>query len=194
MKNKTILWTFFLLLTLILSACVPFTFSQPTEIHLDPGDQMEEAAVAVDGNGRSHIAGVVNDRIVYYRTRYGEPLAKFAMVMSGSGADWKQYSPDIAALNNGTAYIVWVEQRGGPEKFACWRSVPLVPVVSWGESDLVTATYYSAGWLTPPVKVSEDQCPESLLLGDVGSNGVYMSGMLVRTPGSPPRPGTHSYR
>lgn len=127
MKRKFFVWTFFLLLTLVLSACVPSTFTQPTEIHLDPGDQMKEAVVAMDGVGRSFIAGVVNDRIVYYRTRYGEPIVRFAMVMSGSGANWKQYSPDIAARNNGTAYVTWVEQRGGPEKFACWRSVPLIP-------------------------------------------------------------------
>lgn len=127
MKRKTIVWTFFLLLTIILSACVPFTFSPPAEIHLDPGDQMEEAVVAVSGNGRSHIAGVVNDRIVYYRTRYGEPLTRFAMEMSGSGTNWKQYSPDIATMNDGTAYIVWVEQHGGPEKYACWRYVPVSP-------------------------------------------------------------------
>ncbi|HPR35383.1 MAG TPA: hypothetical protein PKY64_06885 [Anaerolineaceae bacterium] len=129
MKAKTTVWTFFLLLTIILSACVPTTFSPPTEIHITDGDRVEQAVVAVDGNGRSHIAGVVNDRIVYYRTRYGEPLAKFTMEMSGSGDNWKQFDPDIGVETNGTAYIVWLEQRGGPEKFACWRDVPLVPPV-----------------------------------------------------------------
>ena len=109
MKVKTIVWTLFLLLTVILNACVPFTFSPPIEIHLDPGDQVEQAVVAVDGNGRSHIAGVVNDRIVYYRTRYGEPLEKVTMEMSGTGTNWKQYSPDIAVINSGSSYLVWVE-------------------------------------------------------------------------------------
>ena len=52
-----------------------------------------------------------------------------------------------------------------------------IPVVSWGESNLVTATYFSAGWLTPAVRFSEDTCPESLLSGDVGSNGYYYSGV-----------------
>jgi len=129
MKGKTIVWIFFLLLTLILSACVPTTFTSPTEIHLDPDDQVEQAVIAVDGNGRSHIAGVANDRIIYYRTRFGKTITEFEMLMGGSGPDWKQYSPDIAALNNGAAYIVWVEQRGGPEKFACWGYVPLYPPV-----------------------------------------------------------------
>lgn len=141
MKRKFFVWTFFLLLTIILSACIPFTFSPPVEIHwalpLDPTDHMEEAVIAVDGNGRSHIAGVIHDRIVYYRTRYGETIAKFPMAMSGSGPNWKQYSPDIAALNDGTAYVTWVEQRGGPEKFACWRSVPLVPPVGGYEDTCV---------------------------------------------------------
>ena len=80
MKSKAIVWTFFLLLTIILSACVPTSFSPPTEIHITDGDRVEQAVVAVDGNGRSHIAGVVDDRIVYYRTRYGSagPLDKFS--------------------------------------------------------------------------------------------------------------------
>ena len=131
MERKTILLLFTLLFALIVSSCVPTTFLPPTDIHITTGDQVEQAVVAVDGNGRSHIAGVVADRIVYYRTRYGEadPLGKFTMVMSGSGTNWKQYDPDIAVLNNGTAYIVWVEQHGGPEKYACWRNVPLVPPV-----------------------------------------------------------------
>lgn len=131
MRAKTIALTFFLLLTIILSACIPTTFSPKTQIHITDGDQVEEAVVAVDGSGRSHIAGVVNDRIVYYRTRYGTagPLDKFSMVMSGSGANWKQYDPDIAALNNGIAYVTWVEQRGTTQKYACYQQVPLVPPV-----------------------------------------------------------------
>jgi hypothetical protein len=153
-RGKTIGWTFFLLLTLILGACVPFTFSPPTEIHLDPGNQMQQAAVAVDENGRSHIAGVVNDRIVYYRTRYGEadPLGKITMVMSGSGTDWKQYSPDITAMNNGAAFIVWVEQLGGIEKFACYQQIPLVPPVGGYDKDCdpLDGTEQTAGnvWVT----------------------------------------------
>lgn len=127
MKGKAIVWTFFLLLTIILSACVPTSFSPPTEIHITDGDRVEQAVVAVDGNGRSHIAGVVNDRIVYYRTRYGEPLEKITMEMSGTGTNWKQYNPDIAVINSGSSYLVWVEQRGGPEKYACWRGFALVP-------------------------------------------------------------------
>lgn len=131
MERKTILLLFVLLFVLIVSSCVPTTCSPPTEIHITDGDQVEEAVVAVDGSGRSHIAGVVNDRIVYYRTRYSTagPLDKFTMTMTGSGANWKQYSPDIAALNNGIAYVTWVEQRGTTQKYACYQEIPFVPPV-----------------------------------------------------------------
>ena len=131
MERKTILLAFILLFALIVSSCIPTTFSTPTEIHISTGDQVEQAVVAVDGNGRSHIAGVVDDRIVYYRTRYGSagPLDKFSMVMSGSGTNWKQYDPDIAALNNGEAYVTWVEQRGTTQKYACYQKIPLYPPV-----------------------------------------------------------------
>lgn len=137
MKRKFFVWTFFLLLTLVLSACVPTTFSPPTEIHMTAGDNVEHAVIAVDAAGRSHIAGVVNDRIVYYRTRFGEadPLGKITMGMSGSGTNWKQYSPDIAVLFNGMAYVTWVEQRGGPEKFACYQQIPLTPPVGGYDND-----------------------------------------------------------
>ena len=131
MERKTILLAFILLFALIVSSCIPTTFSTPTEIHISTGDQVEQAVVAVDGNGRSHIAGVVDDRIVYYRTRYGSagPLDKFSMVMSDSGTNWKQYAPDIAALNNGEAYVTWVEQRGTTQKYACYQKIPLYPPV-----------------------------------------------------------------
>ncbi len=135
MKGKTIVWTFFLLLTLILSACVPTTFSPPTEIHITDGDQVEHAVIAVDAAGRSHIAGVVADRIVYYRTRYGEPLARFTMALGGTGTNWKQYTPDIAVLDSGMAYVTWVEQRGGTEKFACYQQIPLVPPIGGYDKD-----------------------------------------------------------
>ena len=137
MKVKTNLWTIFLLFALILSACVPTTFSPPVEIHITDGDRIEQAVVAVDAAGRSHIAGVVNNRIVYYRTRYGEvlPLGQITMTMTGSGANWKQYDPDIAVLDDGEAFVTWVEQRGGPEKFACYQQIPLVPPVGGYDKD-----------------------------------------------------------
>ena len=111
MERKTILLSFILLFALIASPCIPTTFSTPTEIHMTAGDNVEHAVIAVDAAGRSHIAGVVNDRIVYYRTRFGEadPLGKITMGMSGSGTNWKQYSPDIAVLFNEMAYVTWVE-------------------------------------------------------------------------------------
>lgn len=113
----------------LLSACAPTTFSPPTEIHINPGDQVKDAVIGVDAEGRSHIAGVVNDRIVYYRTRFGEKLVAFEMTMGGSGANWRQYHPDIAVLDGGRAFVTWVEQRGGTDKFACYQNIPiLVPI------------------------------------------------------------------
>ena len=108
MERKTILFSFILIFALIVSSCVPTTFSNPTEIHITDGDQVEQAVVAVDGNGRSHIAGVVNDRIVYYRTRYGSagPLDKFSMVMSGSGANWVQSASASRHLQSRSLLLV----------------------------------------------------------------------------------------
>ncbi|MDY0125724.1 MAG: hypothetical protein RBS09_05960 [Anaerolineaceae bacterium] len=137
MKGKIVVWTFLLLLTLILSACVPKTFSPPVEIHITAGDEVEHAVIAVDAAGRSHIAGIVANRIVYYRTRYGEagPLDKITMTLGGTGTNWKQYNPDIAVLDNGYAYVTWVEQRGGTEKFACYQQIPLVPPIGGYDND-----------------------------------------------------------
>ncbi|HBO33830.1 MAG TPA: hypothetical protein DD636_03690 [Anaerolineaceae bacterium] len=154
MKIKKSLWLSLLLLTLILSACVPLTFSPPAEIHITDGDQVENAVIAVDAAGRSHIAGVVADRIVYYRTRYGEelPLGKITMVMSGSGTNWKQYNPDIAVVDDGMAFVTWVEQRGGTEKFACYQQIPLIPPVGGYDKDCdpLDGTEQTAGnvWVT----------------------------------------------
>lgn len=137
MNKKMVLWTILIITTLFLSACVPQTFSNPTEIHISDGDRVEQAVIAVDADGRSHIAGVVNDRVVYYRTRYGSPLplGKITMAMTGSGTNWKQYDPDIAVLDNGQAFVTWVEQRGGPEKIACYQQIPLVPPVGGYDND-----------------------------------------------------------
>lgn len=129
MKKASKILAISIALVVLLSACAPTTFSPPTEIHLNPGDQVKDAAIGVDDEGRSHIAGVANDRIVYYRTRFGEKLVAFEMTMGGSGANWKQYNPDIAVLDGGRAFVTWVEQRGGTDKFACYQNVPiLVPI------------------------------------------------------------------
>lgn len=105
MKKTHSIWVTLVVFAILMSACVPATYSPPTEIHLNPGDQMGQAVVAVDDEGRSHIAGVVNDRIVYYRTRFGEKLVAFEITMTGSGANWKQYNPDIAVLDSGRAFV-----------------------------------------------------------------------------------------
>lgn len=154
MKGKASIWIFFLLLTFILAACVPTTFSPPMEIHMIDGDHVEHAVVAVNNDGLSHIAGVVADRIVYYRTRYGEkqPLSMITMTMSGSGQNWKQYNPDIAVTDNGMAYVTWVEQRGGTEKFACYQQIPMVPPTGGYDRncDPLDGTEQTAGnvWVT----------------------------------------------
>jgi len=122
-------WLLIVVCVLLLSACIPYSFSPPKEVHIDPGDSVSQAQIAVDTEGVSHIVGVVNDRIVYYRTRYGEPIITATFTMSGSGTDWKQYSPGIAVTDNRTAYLVWIEQRGGPEKFACYRALTYVPPI-----------------------------------------------------------------
>lgn len=136
MKVRIILLTLFIVFTLFLSSCVTGSFVTPVEIHITPGDNFKQADIAVDADGRSHIVGVVNDRVAYYRTRFGEPpLTKFTMVMSGSGANWKQYNPSIAVLDNGNTFVTWVEQRGGTEKYACFNSVPILqPIGGYDKS------------------------------------------------------------
>ncbi len=128
-------WLLIVVCILLFSACIPYSFSPPKEIHINPFDEMVQAQVAMDAQGRSHIVGVVNRRIVYYRTRYGEPLATLTFTMSGSGTDWKQYDPGIAVTDFGDAYLVWVEQHGGPEKFACWQHLTYFPPIGgWPKS------------------------------------------------------------
>jgi len=122
-------WLLIVVLALMLGACIPYSFSPPKEVHIDPGDSVRWPQIAVDAEGVSHIVGVVDDRIVYYRTRYGEPIITATFTMSESGTDWKQYSPGIAVTDNRTAYLVWIEQRGGPEKFACYRNLTYIPPI-----------------------------------------------------------------
>lgn len=152
MKRKNTIWVILSVLVVLLNACAPASFSPPTQIHLTPGDQMQQAVVAVDTEGRSHIAGVVNDRVIYYRTRFGEKLTAFEMMMTGSGTDWKQYNPDIAVLDSGRAIVTWVEQRGGTEKYACHQQIPiLVPIEGFDKDcDPLDGTQQTAGnvWVT----------------------------------------------
>jgi len=80
-------WLLIVVCVLLLGACIPYSFSPPKEVHIDPGDSVLQAQIAVDTQGVSHIVGVVNDRIVYYRTRYGEPIITATFTMSGSGTN-----------------------------------------------------------------------------------------------------------
>lgn len=111
----------------IFTACVPYSFSPPTQIHINPGDHVTTPAIAVDAAGRSHIAGVVDGRVVYTRTTFGDLKTKVTMTMTGGGPLWSQYEPDIAATDTGTAWLVWIEQRGDANKIACYRVVTPVP-------------------------------------------------------------------
>ena len=152
MKRAHIVYASLIVLVLLLGACAPLTYSPPIEIHYNPGDEMGKAVIAVDDEGRSHIAGIVSDRIVYYRTRYGEKRVGFEMAMAGSGANWKQYNPDIAVLDSGRAIVTWVEQRGGAEKYACQQQIPiLVPIGGFDKyCDPLDGSQKTAGnvWVT----------------------------------------------
>jgi hypothetical protein len=129
MKKYMLFWLTLISLLAFLGACVPYSFSPPTIIRIGPTYPVEQAAIAVDADGRSHIVGVSKDRIMYYRTRFGEPLYKMTFTMTSNDVGWIQYNPDIAVLDNGTAYLVWIEQRGGSEKYACYRDIPLIPPI-----------------------------------------------------------------
>ena len=115
-------WLLIVVLALMLGACIPYSFSPPKEIHINPEDTVVAAKVAVDAQGYSHIVGGESHRIVYYRTHYGEPIITLTFTMSPPGTI---YHPDIAVTDNGIAYLVWVESYGGSsEKFACWQKIP----------------------------------------------------------------------
>lgn len=129
MRKKFFGFIILTMLVMLVCACYPQSYTTPAQIHITPGDHVEQAKIAIDAQGVKHIAGVVGDRVVYYRTRFGEPKVTLTMTMSGSGTNWKQYDPDIAVTDSGTAYLVWVEQRGGPEKYACYRYVPPFPPI-----------------------------------------------------------------
>jgi hypothetical protein len=130
MVKKHLAWfLIFSCFFVFLAGCVPYSFSPPTQIHINPGDHVDQAVIAVDAAGRSHIAGVVNDRIVYTRTTFGDLKAKTTMTMTSTGTNWKQYDPDIAVTDAGTAWLVWVEQRGNADKIACYQTFPFFPPV-----------------------------------------------------------------
>jgi len=118
------------LVVVFLSACVPQSYTTPISIHITDGDYIQDARIAIDAIGVKHIAGVVDDRVVYYRTRFGQPTRQITLTMPGCTiADCIQSNPDIAVTDGGEAYITWVERHGGPEKFACWRNFPTAPPV-----------------------------------------------------------------
>ena len=114
-------WLLIVILALMLGACIPYSFSPPKEVHIDPGDHVALGKIAVDTKGRSHIVGNVFNHMVYYLTRFGEPIVTHNFTMGVPGT---QYNQDIAVTDNGDVYIVWVESRSGLGKFACWQKLP----------------------------------------------------------------------
>ena len=114
-------WLLIVVLALMLGACIPYSFSPPKEVHINPGDHVALGKVAVDTKGRSHIVGNVFNHMVYYLTRFGEPIVTHNFTMGVPGT---QYNQDIAVTDNGDVYIVWVESRSGLGKFACWQKLP----------------------------------------------------------------------
>ena len=147
MKKHLCCYFALLCLVVLLVACEPYTFAPPTQVHITDGDYVEQGVIAVDAAGRSHIAGVVNDRVVYYRTKLGMPSVRLTMTMTGSGLNWRQYNPDIAVTDNGTASVVWVEQRGSAEKYACYQAIPLIPMPGGYNTGCVRldSTFFSVG-------------------------------------------------
>lgn len=127
MRKIVLIFVCLVLLSILAGACLPNTYINPVQIHITPGDEIKQVRIAVDAVGRKHIAGVVDDRIVYYRTQLGEKELALTMTMSGSGTNWIQYDPDIAVTDGGDAFVVWVEQRGGLDKYACYRPIPQSP-------------------------------------------------------------------
>lgn len=135
---------------IVFSSCVPYSFSPPTQIHInpqDPDDHVTEPAIAVDAAGRSHIAGKVNDRVVYTRTTFGDPKISLTMTMDHITEGWEQYRPDIAVTDNGTAWLVWTEQRGPSGKVACYRVItPVPPEGGYSTNCLrLDSSFFSAG-------------------------------------------------
>lgn len=57
------------------------------------------------------------------------------------------------------------------------KSPFVIPVMAWAESNFITASHYVAGFYTPAVKISEDNCPETMVSGNIASNDMYLSGV-----------------
>lgn len=155
--------------SLVLSACSLHTFSPPVQIRDDPSNHASSPAIAMDAAGRSHIASVVNDRIFYYRTILGAPEAQLTMSMTGSGAGWAQYAPDVAVRDDGTAYVVWMEERGGTEHYACYQVIPLTaPAGGYNRSCLALDNGFTAAG---QVMAASNQDAVYGLFGKVDASG-----------------------
>ena len=119
MQKKTLLFVSLAILVSIMAGCIP-DFIPPIKLSTT-ASPLEDPAIAVDLRGNSHIVGVSNDRIVYHRIdklgsiKRTEILVADLIVM--------QSKPDIAVTDDGTAWIVWIEELPAGKK-ACFTSIP----------------------------------------------------------------------
>lgn len=129
MQKVSSVFVFFVLMIVVLGGCVPATFINPAHVNVDPGDNITDVSIAIDGNGMKHIVGIKDDRVVYFRGNIGEPTYQFTIgwgyLLPGTDtSDWSQHKPEIAVQSNGTAHIVWYEEYGDPsQKTACYLEV-----------------------------------------------------------------------
>jgi len=109
-------------LAVLLAACIP-TFITPFQIVNSLFASLEGPQVAVDSAGRRIIVGVNDGRIVFWRTHLGP--AEEVITLSAP-AEWEQSAPDVAIIDNGTAYIVWDEYNSTLDVHrACQTYIPL---------------------------------------------------------------------
>ncbi|HSM24313.1 MAG TPA: hypothetical protein VK856_05570 [Anaerolineaceae bacterium] len=130
MRKPIVVIISFIFMIVFMVGCMPPTFMPPVNVNVIPGDNITDVSIAVDQNGIKHIVGIKDNQVVYFKANIGEPIYQFTIGWGilTPGVDtsaWVQQQPEIAVLDNGTAYIVWWEHRNNPdEKTACHYEVP----------------------------------------------------------------------
>ncbi|MDO9087674.1 MAG: hypothetical protein Q7U53_15810 [Anaerolineaceae bacterium] len=132
MRKSIIVFVFFVLMIVLMVGCAPPTFMAPVKVNVTPDDNITDVSIDIDQNGMKHIVGLKDNRVVYFKGNIGEPTYQFTigwgLLLPGTDTStWKQYQPEIAVLDNGTAHIVWWEHHGNlSQKIACHYEVPLI--------------------------------------------------------------------
>ena len=132
MRKSIIVFVFFVLMVVLMVGCAPPTFMSPVKVNVTTGDNITDVSIDIDQNGIKHIVGLKDNRVVYFKGNIGEPTFQFTVGwgLLPPGTDtstWKQYQPEVAVLDNGTAHIVWWEHHGNlAQKIACHYEVPLI--------------------------------------------------------------------